>query len=98
MNVWNNKDWASRHIKKHDVATKEAWEVVFEDPTVVPLVAPDQLRFPPYRRYWTIGRTKEGRILMVVWERHREIKNLITAFEPSRERIRIYERKTQKNR
>ena len=96
--MWNNKDWAANHIKKHGVTVEEAWEVVFEDPVVVPLIAPDQLHFPPFRRYWTIGKTKEGRCLLVAWERHREIKNLITAFDPSPERIKIYEEKIRKSR
>ena len=96
--MWNNKDWAANHIKKHGVTVEEAWEVVFEDPVVVPLIAPDQLHFPPFRRYWTIGKSKEGRCLLVVWERHGEIKNLITAFDPSPERIKIYEEKIRKSR
>ena len=96
--MWNNKDWAARHIKKHDVTVEEAWEVVFEDSNIVPLIAPDQLHFPPFRRYWTIGKTQKGRRLMIVWEKHREIKNLITAFEPSQERIKIHESKIKKNR
>ncbi len=97
--MWNNRGWAENHIRKHGVTIEEAWEVVFEDPSIVPLmIAPDQLHFPPFRRYWTIGRTKEGRSLLVVWERHREIRNLITAFDPSLERIKIYEEKVRKNR
>lgn len=96
--MWNNRDWAANHIRKHDVTVEEAWEVVFEDPNIVPLISPDQLHFPPFRRYWTIGKTKEGRKLMVVWERHREIKNLITAFDATEERIKIYESKIKKNR
>lgn len=96
--MWNNKEWAARHIKKHDVLVEEAWEVVFEDPSAVPLVAPDQLHFPPFRRYWTIGKTKKGRQLLVAWERYREFKNLITAFEPSEERIKIYDSKIKKNK
>ncbi|MEK7790570.1 MAG: hypothetical protein AAB309_02975 [Deltaproteobacteria bacterium] len=80
------------------MSIEEAWEVVFEDPTTVPLIAPEQLHFPPFRRYWTIGRTQGGRQLLVVWEKHREIRNLITAFEPSEEKIKIYEQKTKKNK
>lgn len=77
------------------MSIEEAWEVVFEDPSIVPLIAPEQLHFPPFRRYWTIGRTQERRRLLVVWEKHREIRNLITAFEPSEEKIKIYEQKTK---
>lgn len=78
------------------MSVEEAWEVVFGDPGIIPLIAPEQLHFPPFRRYWTIGTTQEGRRLLVVWERHREIRNLITAFEPSEEKIKIYEQKTKK--
>jgi hypothetical protein len=56
---WDNDDWAARHISKHKVTVNEAWEVVFENKSVFPLVAPDQLRFPPFRRYWTINLTKK---------------------------------------
>ena len=86
------------HIAKHEVTTTEAWEVVFENKNVILLVAPDQLNFPPFRRYWTINFTKQRRRLMVVWEQHRGTKNLITAFEPSKERINIYENKIKKGR
>jgi uncharacterized DUF497 family protein len=95
---WDNDDWAARHISKHKVTVNEAWEVVFENRSVFPLVAPDQLRFPPFRRYWTINLTKKGRRLLVVWEQHRAIKNLITAFEPSEERVNVYERQIKKRR
>ncbi len=96
--MWDNEDWAARHISKHGVTTKEAWEVVFEKPGCHPLLSPDQLRFPPYRRYWTIGKTVSGRMLFVVWEQWRATKNLITAFEPSQERVKLYESKTRKKR
>jgi len=96
--MWDNEDWAARHIRKHGVRCREAWEVVFEGEDAWPLLAPDQLRFPPFRRYWAIGRTKKGRRLMVVWERYRKIQNLITAFEPSKEKVEIYEKKTKGKR
>lgn len=92
---WDNEDWAAKHIAKHGVTTQEAWEVVFENPGVV-FQAPDQLRYPPFRRYWTISKTRAGRLLVVFWERHREVKNLVTAFEPSQERIAIYERQKKR--
>ena len=95
---WDNNDWAARHLAKHGVTVREAWEVVFEGKNVFPLVAPDQLRFPPFRRYWTINITKAGRKLLVVWEQHRIAKNLITAFEPSNEKVKIYERQVKKGR
>lgn len=96
MMNWDNDGWASRHISKHNVNTLEAWQAAFEDSKAKPLESPDQLRYPPYRRYWTIGVTAKGRLLLVVWEQHRAVRNLITAFEPSPERIRIYEAKTKK--
>ncbi len=90
--MWNNESWANKHIKKHNTTSQEAWEVVFEDvPLPIPMKAPEQLNFPPYIRYWTIGRTKEGKRLFVVWEKHRDTLNLITAFEPNEERISLYE-------
>lgn len=49
--MWDNEDWASRHIAKHQTTTEEAWEVVFENEDIVPIEAPYQLHFPPFRRY-----------------------------------------------
>ncbi len=92
MTCGPNQDWAARHIRKHAVTSVEAWEVVFEDKGVVPISALDQITWPPYRRWWTIAKTKQGRTLFVVWDHHRQLRNLITAFEPDAERIAIYER------
>jgi len=39
--LWDNEEWATRHITKHNVTTREAWEVVYESGGCVPLVAPD---------------------------------------------------------
>lgn len=91
--MWDNENWAKNHIKKHKVTVREAWEVVFEvKPRPIPLKSPDQLNFPPYTRYWLIGKTKKGRVLFVAWEKHRETLNLITAFEPNKQRIELYEK------
>lgn len=93
---WDNEEWAARHIRKHGTTPQEAWEVVYEDVTIVILRARDQLRYPPFMRYWTIGRTKSGRKLFVVWDKHRATKNLITAFEPDQEKEKFYEREKKK--
>ncbi len=93
---WDNEEWAARHIKKHGVTLQEAWEVVYEDVTIVILRARDQLRYPPFIRYWTIGQTKGGRKLLVVWDKHRATKNLITAFEPDPDKEKFYEREKKK--
>lgn len=96
--MWDNEDWASRHIRKHSVTPQEAWEVVFEDRRVIPLRARDQLRYPPFIRYWTIGRTRAGRELLVVWDKFRETRHLITAFEPHEEKVAFYEKEKKKKR
>ena len=87
--MWDNDDWAKNHIKKRHpgVSTEEAWEVVFVVKGV-PLVSPDQFRFPPFRRYWMIGQTRTGKKLLVVWEQWRKTKNLITAYTPNDEQVR----------
>lgn len=97
--MWHNEDWANKHIgKKRNVTAQEAWEVVFEDiPLPLPMRSPDQLNFPPYIRYWVIGKTKKERRLFVVWEKYKETLNLITAFEPNQKRIDLYE-KLKKNK
>jgi hypothetical protein len=92
--MWSNRDWAARHIKKLQTTPEEAWEIYQYCENF--LVAIDQLRFPPFRRYWTIGMTSEGKKLIVIWEEHRDTKNLISAYEPNEEKVRLYERKTKK--
>lgn len=94
--MWTNEEFASRHIKKHGTTPAEAWEVVFEDPEAVPITAMDQLTWPPFRRWYTIGKTKEGRILFVVWDQNKNVKNLITCFSPDKTRREIYERAKKK--
>lgn len=96
--MWDNYEWSKQHIKKHNVIPEEAWEVVFHEPIPKYLRAPDQLNYPPYIRYWTIGKTNHGKELLVVWERHREVINLITAFVPDMKRKQIYEKKIKKRR
>jgi hypothetical protein len=91
--MWNNREWAERHIRKHNGDPTEAWDAVFHDDSVVPIRAEDQLNWPPFRRWWTIGATRAGRKLFVVWDQHRGVRNLITAFEPDEVRQSIYERK-----
>lgn len=95
--MWNNDEWAKAHISKRHpgVTTEDAWEIVFLLKSF-PLVSPDQYRFPPFRRYWTIGRTTKGKELLVVWEQWRGTKNLITAYPPNEEQVRAYDAKTKK--
>ncbi len=96
--MWNNEDWARRHIaKKHpDVSPHDAWEVAYGDPDAKFLLSGDQLRFPPYRRYWTIGETKTGKKLLVVWEQFKRERNLITAYPPNEAQVKEYERQIKK--
>ena len=95
--MWTNSDWAQKHIqKKHSgVTAEEAWEVAFESEGRI-LLSPDQLHFPPYRRYWKIGKTKAGKTLLVAWEVWREQKNLITAYQPGEGQVRAYEAKIKR--
>ena len=90
---WVNESWAMVHsAKRHpDVSTQDAWEVAFEDSSAVAIVSPDQLRFPPMRRLFTIGKTKLGRELFVVWEEYKG-KHLITAYPPDEGRKKVYEK------
>ena len=96
--MWNNDGWARTHLKKRhpEVSIEEAWEVVFVLGGVI-LVSPDQLRYPPFRRYWMIGTTKSEKLLLVVWEQWRGIKNLITAYPPNKEQVRTYETKIKRS-
>lgn len=72
---WDNEEWAARHIRKHGTTLQEAWEVAYGDSKTVILRARDQLNYPPFVRYWTVGHTKAGRQLMIVWDKYRETKN-----------------------
>src|SRR5688572_28091951 len=84
IEMWNNRDWTQAHVrKKHsDVTVEEVWEVYLDSHSRF-LISPDQLHYPPYRRYWKIGKTKAGRRLLVAWEQLKEIRNLITAYPPN---------------
>ncbi len=96
--MWDNEDWAKRHIaKKHPgVSPQDAWECAFEDPEAKFLLSGDQLRFPPYRRYWTIGVNKAGRKLLVVWEQFKKEQNLITVYPLNEKQVKEYERQIKK--
>jgi uncharacterized DUF497 family protein len=95
--MWDNAEWAQAHIKKKhpNVTVQEAWEVVFEWEGKS-LISPDQLHYPPFRRYWKIGKTKAGKLLLVAWEVSRETRNLITAYPPSEGQVKAYESKVKK--
>lgn len=98
--MWDNDDWAAGHLKKRHpgITTKDAWEVIFEDASRVPIKSPDQLRWPPFFRYWTIGTTKKGKVLFVVWEVAKGKYHLVTAFPPDEERITLYEKFKKRQR
>lgn len=89
---WVNGAWAVQHLaKRHpEVSIQDAWEAAFEDADAVPICSADQLRFPPMRRYFTIGKTKVGKELFVVWEVYKG-KHLITAYPPDEARRKVYE-------
>ena len=96
--MWDNSVWATRHIhKKHpNITLAEAWEVAFKMGYPI-MVSPDQLHYPPYRRYWLVGKTSAGKRLLVAWEQWKEIRNLITAYEPSEGQVKAYENQSKKN-
>lgn len=97
--MWANTEWASNHIKKHGVTVKEAWEAAFESSEKNYFFREEyEPRYPPFARYWTIGLTNKGLKLYVAWEQHREVKNLITCFPASKERVIAYEKKIKKAR
>jgi hypothetical protein len=95
--MWANEVWAASHIRKHGVVPREAWEV-YALQGIERLVSTHQLRWPPFRRYWLVGTTVLGRRLLIVWEEHRGVKNLITAFEPNEEQVAVYERQKRQRR
>jgi uncharacterized DUF497 family protein len=96
--MWDNAEWAQAHIKKKhpDVSVDEAWEVVFDSEGKI--LSPDQLNYPPYRRYWKVGKTKNGKLLLVAWEVWREKKNLISAYPPNEGQVKAYESKIKKTK
>lgn len=93
---WANAEWAARHIAKHKVTPEEAWEAFLSIKKAIR--ARDEPRFPPHVRYWGIGTTVAGRKLLVVWDRHREVFDLITAFEPDPNKEAFYARETKQQK
>jgi uncharacterized DUF497 family protein len=96
--VWDNQGWAAQHIhKKHrDVSLADAWEVAFEMGYTI-MVSPDQLHYPPYRRYWIVGKARNGKRLLVAWEQWKELRNLITAYQPNERQVKAYEDQSKKS-
>ena len=94
---WVNESWAAKHLaKRHpDITTLDAWEAAFDDVDSVPIYSPDQLRFPPMRRFFTIGKTKSGKELFVVWEVYKG-NHLVTAYPPDEGRKKVYEQAKKK--
>lgn len=90
---WANVSRARIHIAKHRVTPEEAWEAFLNVRFI--LRAKEEPRFPPFLRYWSIAETDKGRRLFIVWDRHREKFDLITAFDSSSEKEAQYARETK---
>lgn len=87
---WNDAK-AERNLRKHGVSFEEAC-TVFDDPFGV--THEDNRKDYGERRYFTIGTTKYGRVLVVIWTPRNNRYRLISAFKPERWQRKDYEQQS----
>ncbi len=88
MNFDWNDNKAARNVKDHQVTFEEA-ATVFDDPFFVALV--DDIHSYDEPRYWLIGESDQGNLLLVVYTERDEIVWIISAREVTKRERRIYE-------
>ena len=85
-------DWdetkATDNLPKHGVGFQEAI-TVFQDPLLVTLSDTEHSDFE--ERYWNIGHSTMGRLLVVVFTDRDAVIRIISARRANREERRIYE-------
>jgi uncharacterized protein len=79
---------ATKNLKKHDVSFEEA-QTVFEDPLYVDFFDPDHSENE--ERYLIVGKSIEGRLLIVSYTERRDTTRIITAREVTRSEREAYE-------
>ncbi len=79
---------AAENRKKHDVSFEEA-QTVFGDPLYVDFFDPDHSE--DEERYLIVGKSIEGRLLIVSYTERRDATRIITAREVTRSEREAYE-------
>lgn len=81
-------DKAATNLRKHTVSFEEA-ETVFDDPLYVDFYDPDHSENED--RYLVVGKSRQGRLLIVSYTEKRTSTRLITAREVTRSEREAYE-------
>ena len=84
---WND-DKADANYRKHGVSFDEAC-TVFDDAFAV--TRQDKRENYGEERFFTVGRTKHGKVLAVIWTPRNNRYRLISAFKPERQQRKDYE-------
>ncbi|MEK7830661.1 MAG: BrnT family toxin [Acidobacteriota bacterium] len=85
---WDDKK-ALRNISKHDGVTFQEATTVFDDPYFVALTDDDH-SFDELR-YWIIGESIEGGILLVVYTERNNLTWIISARKATKQEREVYE-------
>lgn len=81
-------DKAATNLRKHTVSFEEA-ETVFDDPLYVEFYDPDHSENED--RFLIVGKSRQGRLLIVSYTERRTSTRLITAREVTRSEREAYE-------
>lgn len=88
--IWDkgniDKNWI-----KHNVANEEAEEVFFDDNKVT---FPDILHSGKEERFRVVGKTKQRRLLFVVFTKREKKVRIISARDTNRKEMSLYEKET----
>ena len=84
---WNDNK-AARNVRKHRVTFREA-TTVFDDPYFV-ILTDDDHSFDELR-YWIIGESIEGRILLVVYTERNDLTWIVSARKVTKQEKEVYE-------
>lgn len=85
---WDN-DKAITNLNKHGVSFDEA-RTVFDDAFAV--TREDKREDYGENRYFTVGTTKRGRVLAVIWTPRNNRYRLISAFKPDKPQRKDYDK------
>jgi uncharacterized protein len=79
---------ATKNLKNHDVSFEEA-QTVFDDPLYVDFFDPDHSE--DEERYLVVGKSVEGRLLIVSYTERKDAIRIITARDVTRSEREAYE-------
>jgi len=88
--VWD-KGNIDKNWKKHRVTNTECEEVFFDESKVF---SRDVLHSGKEKRFIILGKTKQGRLLFVVFAVRREKTRVISARDTNKKEVKLYEKTT----